>query len=283
MVAVFVALLVGFVLYHAYIEPGKVTNAISNLTTSGAQKAAVAKTARLSAYTSSVRGIIAQHPDQTIAVSSFDLFDDSLTTIGDKGTFTGASTAKLITAIAVLHQVELGTITLNDSLSGTTVQALLRNMIINSDNDAWLTLNTYITHETLQRYMTSLGWSDYDPDVNTFLPVDMTKLLRQLYDGKLMNSAHEKLLLGYMQKATKQEYIVSAAQAAGPDFTVYHKAGWLDGLMHDVAIISNGKQAIVLTIYSYTTDADGDSATTQATFRQITDAAIKAYFPAPAP
>jgi beta-lactamase class A len=60
---------------------------------------------------------------------------------------------------------------------------------------------------------------------------------------------------------------------------VYHKAGWLDGLMHDVAIISNGQKTIVLSIYSYNKVSEGDSPANQEVFKQITQAALQAYFP----
>jgi beta-lactamase class A len=277
--AVFVVFIFGFILIHSLAGSGTFAEAFSSITTSSDEKAAAAKEIRMQEYKTTVDKIIAAHPDQNIAVSSIDLSDNSLTALGDSGTYTGASTAKLITAIAILHQTELGTITLSDDLNGVTVRTLLQNMIVNSDNDAWLTLNTYLTHETLGNYMTTLGWKDYDPDVNTFIPADMARLMQKFYEGKLINDSHKQFLLGLMQQANKQDYIVDSVQTAGSGYTVYHKAGWLDGLMHDVAIINDGKKTIVLTIYTYSDDAAGDCAANQTTFKDITAAAMQAYFP----
>lgn len=289
MLAAVIAALGGYLLLFGINSQSGVIHALSNAVEqrkadeaaqTAAAAAAVAKKARLQTYETTVNQIIAAHPDQDIAVSSIDVSDNSLTSLGDDGTFTGASTAKLITAIAVLHEIESGDMTLNDKISGVSVQTLLKKMVVNSDNNAWEALNAYLTHATLQDYMTSLGWTKYDPDVNTFVPAEMARLIQQFYEGKLVNGAHKALLLSYMKQSVKQDYIVDSVQSYGSDFTVYHKAGWLDGLMHDVAIISNGKTTIVLTIYTYTGYTDGDNADNQATFKAITQAALAAYFPA---
>ncbi len=279
-----VALLGGYFLLFGVNSSSGVIHALSNAAEqraaeAAAQAAAAAQKARMDTYATTVNKIIAEHTGQDIAVSSVDVSDGAITSLGDNGTFTGASTAKLITAIAVLRQVESGDISLTDKISGISVQTLLKNMVVNSDNAAWEALNGYLTHETLADYMTRLGWTDYDPDVNTFIPADMARLMQQFYTGKLVDSEHKQLLLSYMGQSIKQDYIVGSVQQYGTGYTVYHKAGWLEGLMHDVAIISNGKKTIVLTIYTYTGYGVGDNADTQATFHAITEAAMAAYFP----
>lgn len=279
LLVVFAVVIFSFVLIHSLAGNGKFAEALSAITTTQAEKDAAARAERLATYKTTVDKIVAAHPDQNIAVSSIDLNDNSLTTLGDTGTFTGASTAKLITAIAVLHQVETGSMKLTDKVGGVNLRTLLSNMIINSDNTAWEQLNAKLTHETLATYTTSLGWTDYDPDVNTFQPADMARLMQQLYEGKLLDSTDTHLLLALMQQANKQDYIVDSVTAAGSGYTVYHKAGWLDGLMHDVAIIKHGDHTIVLTIYTYSSNNNGDTIDNQATFKAITDAALQAYFP----
>lgn len=282
-----VALLVVFIFYgsgavhgvaHAFSSIG--SSSIAQQEKEKAAKEAAAKAVRLEAFKSTVNSLIATHSDENVTVSTADLSTNNTMTLGDQGTFTAASTAKLITAIVLLHQVEQGRLTLDTYIDGQTADALLQNMIINSDNDAWQSLNDYLTHDALQAYTAQLGWKDYDPSVNTLLPSDMTLLAQKFYEGKLLNTADTQHLLSLMQQANKQEYIVDAVQSADPNLKVYHKAGWLDGLMHDVAIISNGKQSIVLAIYSYNSTADGDGSENQQLFKQITDAALKAYFPA---
>lgn len=228
-------------------------------------------------YEQTINTLIAAHTDENIAVSSIDLSDNSAKSLGDPGTFTAASTAKLITAVTLLHQIEQGRASLDSTVDGQPAGVLLQDMIVNSDNNAWDSLNNdYLSHDELKSYMSSLGLIEYDPDVNTVQPSDIARLMQKLYEGRLLNKVHTELLLSYMQQANKQEYIVANVPSG---YTVYHKAGWLDGLMHDVAIISNGKKTIVLAIYTYTSDGQGDNPTNQALFKSVTQAALQAYFP----
>lgn len=278
-VGIFIVALISLVVFHSYGATNGIAHAFSNLTTSATEKEAAAKEARVNTYKSTVSQLIAAHADANIAVSTIDLGNNAAITLGDQGTFTAASTAKLLTAVVLLHEIEKGDLTLNTTIDGQSARTLLQNMIINSDNDAWQSLNDYLTHDTLQSYASSLGWKDYDPDVNTLLPADMALLAGKLYQGKLLNSSNTSLLLSLMKQANKQEYIVDSVQSTNSNLTVYHKAGWLDGLMHDVAIVSNGKQSIVLAIYTYN-NGQGDTAANQQLFKQITTAALTAYFPA---
>jgi beta-lactamase class A len=288
LVATFVMALVAFTLFKGYAGSHSVAQAIAqsspvaqvakmvDSTPSAAQKAAADKESRMQTYTKTVNDLIAAHPGENIAVSTIDLSDGNSLTVGDQGTFTAASTAKLITAITLLHQADLGQTSLAKKVDGQTIGTLLKNMIVNSDNDAWNSLNYhYLSHATLKSYMTSQGYSEYDPDANTLLPVNMAQLIKKLYEGELLGKENTDLLLSYMQQANKREYIVAGIPSG---YTVYHKAGWLDGLMHDVAIISNGQNTIVLAIYTYNGTSDGDVAANQDLFKQITSAALQAYF-----
>lgn len=276
MLIVFVVAIVGFVFVQHIILPG-IGRAFSSLTTSSEEKSKKSMEARMETYADTVNKLIAARPGANIAVSTYDLSDGSSKTLGDPGTFTAASTAKLITAITLLHQSENDGASLSRKLDGVSAGDHLRNMIVDSDNDAWQRLNDYVTHDNLQAYMASLGWTEYDPEINTLLPADMARLMAKLYEGKLLSREHTDLLLGYMQDANKQEYIVDAV----PDgYRVYHKAGWLDGLMHDVAIISDGKKTIALAIYTFSSDEQGDSLANEKLFAAATRAAVKAYFEA---
>jgi beta-lactamase class A len=278
-VAAFVVFMFGFILIQGLVGSGVLAEAFSSITASAEEKAAAARNARLQTYSAAVNQLVAAHPDENISVNTIDLSDNSGLSLGDGGTFTGASTAKLITAITLLRQTEKGKASLSKTIDGQKVGALLESMIVDSDNDAWESLNTYLTHDTLQAYMASIGWTEYDPDVNTLLPADMAHLMQKLYEGKLLDKPHTDLLLSYMQDANKQEYIVGSVPE-GKGYTVYHKAGWLDGLMHDVAIISNGRKTIVLTIYTYQSGTNGDTVNNQDMFKAVTRAAVAAYFPA---
>jgi beta-lactamase class A len=289
--ATFAVALIVFTLFRGYGDSHNVAQAINvtapiksvknlvNPTDTVNASASAGKQARMKTYSDTVKNIISLHTGQNIAVATTDLSDGSAMTLGDQGTFTAASTAKLITAVTLLHEVEQGRSSLNKTIGGQKAGALLQDMIINSDNDAWHTLNDYLTHGTLKSYMDQSGLTQYDPDLNTLLPSDMTLLMGKLYKNQLLNQTDTNLLLSYMRQANKQEYIVANVPSG---YTVYHKAGWLDGLMHDVAIISDGNRTITLSIYTYSPTEPGDSSANQQLFKQITQAAMNAYFPAAA-
>lgn len=272
---VFVVGLLLFTMSYAIFSSNGIAKAFSAFTTSSEEKAAADKQGRIQSYTSGVNALIAAHPDQNVTVSTIDLSDNSAVTLGDPGTYTAASTAKLITAITYLDQVEKGRASLTKKINGETAQFWLQRMIVDSDNGAWQNLNDYLTHDTLQTYMARQGWAEYDPAVNTLLPAYMAELMQKLYQGELLDKDRTSLLLSYMEDANKQDYIVGAV----PDgYKVYHKAGWLNGLMHDVAIISDGQKTIVLAIYTFQDSGEADNTDNQELFKSITQAALQTYF-----
>lgn len=231
----------------------------------------------MESYKSAVNALIAAHPDRSIAVSTIDLSDNSAVTVGNPGTYTGASTSKLISAIVYLDQVERGKTTLDRKIKGETASFWLQRMIVDSDNGAWQNINDYLTHPTLRTYMARQGWTEYDPSVNTLLPAEMAGLMQKLYQGELLDKDHTALLLDLMRDANKQDYIVSAVPV-DKGYSVYHKAGWLNGLMHDVAIISDGTKTIVLAIYTFQESGEADGPENRELFKAITEATLEAYF-----
>lgn len=274
--AIFVVAVVALMGLHSYGMPSGIAAAFSAFSSSSSKETA-AKEARMQTYKSTVNSLIAAHPDENITVSTLDMSDGSALTLGDQGTYTAASTGKLITAVTLLHKVEQGQMSLTQTINGQPVSEMMQKMIVDSDNDSWIALNEYMTHDALHQYMSTLGWTQYDADANTLLPADMARLMQMLYQGKILNRQHTKLLLSLMQQANKREYVVAGIPAG---YTVYHKAGWLDGLMHDVVIITDGHQTIVLAVYTFNNTNNGDVPANQELFQSISRAALAAYFPA---
>lgn len=269
------AALLVFTISHSLTAPNGIVKALTALTTSNEERAVTEKEIRMKSYTATVNALVASRPNQTITVSTRDLSGNSTLTLGSPGTYTGASTSKLISAITYLDQVERGKTTLDRKIQGETARFWLQRMIVHSDNGAWQNINDYLTHPTLRTYMARQGWTEYDPSVNSLLPSEMATLMQQLYQGDLLDKEHTTLLLDLMRDANKQDYIASAVPEG---YTVYHKAGWLNGLMHDVAIISDGKKTIVLAIYTFQESGEADGPENRELFRAITKAALQAYF-----
>lgn len=219
-----------------------------------------------------INKVLAANPGVDISVSIVDLKSGKAEEFGPKVVYEAASIAKIITAINFLHQVQQGDRSLGDQLSGLSAKANIEIMITDSDNAAWKRLNDSLTHANLLSYAEGLGINDYDPSVNTLSSGDIAKILAKLYKGELLNQKYTQLLLSYMEKANRTDYI-KAVVPEGVKF--YHKAGWLDDRAHDAAIIDNGKRPYVLVIF--TKDQSAVPSDRQAIIHNITRPTIDRY------
>lgn len=218
-----------------------------------------------------IEAIIGSYPHLDIAVSVVDLQDGTGYNYGLSNTaFIAASTTKVLTATFLLQQVEKGNASLSQPIGDSTASNLLRQMIVHSDNSAWYALNTFLGEKNLQTYAENLGMVQYDHTSNSLASADMALLLKKLYTGELLNAENTKLLLGYMRQADQTEYIVDAV---GDAADVYHKAGYLEDRVLDVAIIDNGTHPYVLVIFSKAT-VTYDPAEEMQLFSDITAATL---------
>ncbi|HET9721830.1 MAG TPA: serine hydrolase [Candidatus Saccharimonadales bacterium] len=223
---------------------------------------------------SEVNSIIAAHPDMDIGVSIQDLNSGKTYHYGLSDPFVAASVAKVLSATMFLHEVEAGNYSLDENLSFGTAGYELKQMIEQSDNTAWDDINTLLTHPALEAYADKIGLSNYDPDQNTLTVDDISLLLGKIYNGSLLNSAHTKLLLSYLQQADYRSYIPASIPAG---VKVYHKAGWLVDRVHDAAIIDNGKHPYVLVIFTKDDSGTYDDTEGHQIFAAITGATTKLF------
>ncbi len=237
-------------------------------TISSAVSAAQTAAAKV-AFIASVQKAINEYPSADIGISMVDIDGGSQTDVGETAAFTAASTTKVLTAILYMHRVEQGSATLDQTINGSTAQALLQKMINVSDNDAWADLNEFLGKPQMQSYAANLGLTSYDPYENTITPHDEAQLLAKLYRGELITNTHAQLLYTFMQHTSNEDLIPAALPS---DATIYHKYGYLGGELHDAAIITYKGHHIALTIYTKGTDLSDYDART-AIFHTITAAA----------
>src|SRR6204780_3453169 len=146
--------------------------------------------------------------DLETGVSIIDLTNNQRYDYGLGDTqYIAASTTKVLSASLFLHDVELGQDSLSQPLGGSTAQAEMQKMIVVSDDTAWEDFNDLLGHPALLAYAQSLGMKSYDPDNNLINSDDLATLLADLYQGKLLDSQHTNLLLGYMAQADYAQYI----------------------------------------------------------------------------
>lgn len=200
------------------------------------------------AFASVINDTIAQYPRMDIGVSWVDIKTGEVSDFGVQQPFVAASTAKLLTAISFLHDVEDGKTTLSQQVGNRSATAALEALIVESDNQAWYDFNNEVmSHAELAEYATSIGFSGYDPDNNTVTPASLAKLLANLYQRRLLSEQHTTLLLSYMERAKEVEYLKNIAPSG---VRVYHKPGYLADRVHDAAIIDNNDRPYVLVIFT---------------------------------
>lgn len=221
----------------------------------------------------SIDEILAKYSGMQVSVTVTDLSNDKSFHYGVDESYVAASTTKVITSIVFLQQVETGEQSLTEFINGESAQSLLQRMIVNSDNDAWKTLNSHLGYDTLQTWGQYMGLNSYDSTANTINTDDLALVLTKLYKGELIDTTNTRQLLAYMKEANRTEYIVNAVPSS---VNVYHKAGWLDDRAHDAAIIDDGKHKYVLVIFSKV-DGFYDPQIGQLLFKDITDATLKAF------
>ena len=215
----------------------------------------------------SLEQISKQYPYNT-GVAVIDLNSGTLVQSGDDYPYVAASTTKLLTAVLYLEDVEQGKVSLSKNIGGKTAQEQLRLMINRSDNPAWHQINTYLSIASLQAFATEQGLTSYDARKNTMTTKDMAILLAKIHNREILNDQHTELLYSWMQNTSEERFIPAAVPAG---VKMYHKAGYLNDRVHDVAIVDNGTAPFVIVIYSKSYNNTAYSYLTgQKLFNQIT-------------
>lgn len=166
---------------------------------------------------------------------------------GDK-VYAPASTYKLFVAYALLKQIENGQRRWDDdATAGQTVSQCLDNMIINSDNTCAEWFGGQIGWKVITDMIHTAGLSGAT-SLNTaqgFVATadDEVLFLTKLQTGQLLNPESTGRLLDVMRRQVYRSGI-----PAGGGASVADKVGFLDGLLHDAAIVYAPSGTYVLVI-----------------------------------
>lgn len=162
--------------------------------------------------------------------------------------FTSASTYKIFVAYAMIHDVETGRRTWSSAINGTTWDACLSRMIINSDNDCPEAYLASIGYSKFNEIVQSLGVSDktaFQPYDMRTTAGDLALVLQKLYRGELMSEENKSKLLDLMSRQIYRQGIPTGVGGAG---VVYDKVGFMDDLLHDATIVHSDAGDYVLVI-----------------------------------
>ena len=171
----------------------------------------------------------------------------SASTNGGK-VYTPASTYKLFVAYALLKQIEGGQRHWDDAATaGQSIAQCFDNMIINSDNTCAQWFGGQIGWRTITDMIHAAGLSGAT-SLNTlrgFVATadDEALFLTKLQTGQLLSPDSTARLLGVMQRQ-----VYRAGIPAGAGASVADKVGFLDGLLHDAAVVYAPSGTYVLVI-----------------------------------
>jgi beta-lactamase class A len=225
-------------------------------------------------FADTVNKIKNNNPRVEFAVSAVAVGGDQIQSLGDRRPFDAASTAKVLTAVFYVKQVESGRFTLDQAIGDKTARRQLQLMLQQSDDNAWELLNQAVGHDRLQQYAEGLGLNSYNVQANLMTSADLAKLLKDLAGGQLLSAAHTGLLLSYMQNTNYEDFISPAVPAG---YRLYHKVGIDEDVINDTAIIAapDGKAFVI----SIMTDGQGlyQWSNRAEMMQEIAAAAIKAY------
>lgn len=190
-----------------------------------------------------VQDLVAAKDNYAISLQQVGGQGWSASASGDKK-FVTASTYKLFVAYAVLKNIEDSVWTWGGSINGQTVEACFDKMIIYSDNACAEVFGAAIGWAKIQAQMRSLGLSNTTLSGQfTSTANDLLTFMAKLGRGEILNQASRDKLLGVMKRQVYRQGI-----PAGVDVAVADKVGFLDGLLHDAAIVyaPQGTYALVI-------------------------------------
>lgn len=163
--------------------------------------------------------------------------------------FTTASTYKLFVAFSTLKHVDSGTYKWSDKVvDGRNLSTCFDDMIVKSDNPCAEALLEKIGRKQLDEDLRSIGLtsSTFRAKSNQTTASELATFLTKLQNSDLpIKSASRGRLLGAMKRQIHRQGIPAGTNAAVAD-----KVGFLNGLLHDAAIVYSPQGNYVLVILS---------------------------------
>lgn len=153
-----------------------------------------------------------------------------------------ASLSKLVQAILIVKKIEIGTLSWNQQIkaepsdlssdSGTlyqrigdnsiTVEKLLEELLVNSDNTAQNIFKHYLTVDDYIKFQEETGLQDLYNEKGFISAKEYTRLLRVLYTSNYLEPENSEKILEHMSRATFKDFL---SQGIPSDIKFAHKYG----------------------------------------------------------
>lgn len=160
--------------------------------------------------------------------------------------FRTASTYKLFVAYGALKRVESGAWRWTDQIhGGRSLTKCLDDMIVKSDNPCGETMLSKIGYKTLTNELKAIGLarSSFLGKVPETTAGDLTTFVGALQSGQLLSPSSTSTLLSAMKRNIYRQGI-----PAGANGQTANKVGFLEGYLHDAAIVYSPSGTYVLSI-----------------------------------
>jgi beta-lactamase class A len=197
-----------------------------------------------------------------VGIAALDLTSGETVSVRGNLRYPMASTVKLAVAATYLSYVENGERTLDDKIAGTSASALMRRMLVHSDNRATdLLLRNLGGPDTVQNW---LDWHkveglridrtiaqlladkrDLHDERDSATPLAFVTFLKRLDKGELLKPWSRAYMLDLMSQCMTGRNRMKSLLPSGT--RVEHKTGTLNGLSDDVGFITlpNGHRVAI--------------------------------------
>lgn len=226
-----------------------------------AQPATAASSASLTQLEQQLSSLVAGK-SADVGIAALDLNTGEAVSIKGDTPFPMASTVKVAVAALYLAQVDRGQHSLDERIQGQPVRAVMRKMLVFSDNHAAdMMFGAVGGPRAVQTWLHDNGVSGVHVDRNiaqllsakrdlwdrrdSSTPTAMVDLLKRIYNAQLISASSRDYLLGVMSHCETGKNRMKWLLPAGT--LVEHKTGTLTGLADDVGFISlpDGRRVVV--------------------------------------
>lgn len=178
-----------------------------------------------------------------VAISVRTLKGVSASANGSKQ-YVAASTYKLFVAYTVLKSVESGGLKWSDvAIQGRTVDQCFEAMIVNSDNTCAEWFGDKVVWQKVTNDMRTLGLGSTGLRPPRTTADDLNLFLQKLEQSQSLQGASRDRLLSAMRRQVYRAGVPSGVTAAVAD-----KVGFLDGYLHDAAIVYSPNRTYTLAV-----------------------------------
>lgn len=158
-----------------------------------------------------------------------------------------ASTYKVYVVAYTLDQISHGKLSYDDPVRGTTVRTCLERTIVQSDNACPEALLERFTARSVIDFLRQRGYSSgtiFTREHAMTTAHDLTQAMAEITAGKLVRGQEQRFLMELMGRVQHRQGVPAGTGAP----RVFNKVGFLNGYLHDAAIVQHRQGTYVIAV-----------------------------------